>query len=156
MGSAKDLSPARIHIKGSAGNTRPITFILNVCRIGMLRKELYMRTLGKIEYEGLALLGIRIIQAYEAEIGCPFRSVDEIRSSMIYTEDGICLDGNDFFIEDFLLDRLILQDGVPILVVYDTREEGINISVYISMEDFISADAFDINRLMEKMYKAKN
>lgn len=155
MGSAKDLSPARIHIKGSAGNTRPITFILNVCRIGMLRKELYMRKLEKIEYEGLALLGIRIIQAYEAETGCPFRSVDEIRSRMIYTEDGICLDGNDFFIEDFLLDRLILQDGVPILVVYDTREEGISTPHYINMSGLMAENTFDMDKLIEQLYQTK-
>lgn len=156
MGSARYLSPARIRIDGSAGNTRPITFILNVCRIGMLRKELYMRTLEKIEYEGLALLGIRIIQAYEAEIGCPLRSVDEIRSRMIYTENGICLDGNDFFIEDFLLDRLIQQDGIPILVVYDTRKEGISTPHYINMSGFMAENAFDMDRLIEQLYQTRD
>ena len=109
-----------------------------------------MKKITKIEYEGLALLGIRIIQAYEGLI----RSAEEIRSRMIYADDGVALEGGEYFIDDFLLDKLILQDGVPILVVYDDRDEC-SIAKYVDMTDYLGSRKLDLDELIVDLYKTR-
>ena len=64
-----------------------------------------MENLSKIEYEGLALLGIRIIQAYEG----PIRSAEEIRSRMIRADDGVAIEGGYYELEDFILEIIFLS-----------------------------------------------
>ena len=109
-----------------------------------------METLRKIEYEGLALLGIRIIQAYEG----PIRSAEEIRSRMIYADDGVAIEGGEYFIDDFLVDKLILQDGVPILIAYDDRDEC-SIPKYVDMTDYLGCFELDLDDLIVDLYKTR-
>ena len=109
-----------------------------------------METLRKIEYEGLALLGIRIIQAYEG----PIRSAEEIRSRMIRADDGVAIEGGYSELEDFILDKLILQDSIPILIVYDTKCES-DIPKYVDMTDYLGCFELDLDDLIVDLYKTR-
>ena len=113
-----------------------------------------MENLSKIEYEGLALLGIRIIQAYEG----PIRSAEEIRSRMIRADDGVAIEGGYYGgyyeLEDFILDKLILQDNIPILIVYDTKCES-DIPKYVDMTDYLGCFELDLDDLIVDLYKTR-